>query len=93
MPSRTREELGRSPFMGSPAQSSTDRVSSSSPNTSEMHNSSVDHDAAREGVCAQLHLPTGRMCTLPHGHEGSCEFLPGEAADAARGRFKAVKDQ
>jgi hypothetical protein len=79
--------------MGSPADSSTDRVSSDDPNTSEMHNSSVDHDAASEGVCAQLHLPTGRMCTLPHGHAGSCDFLPGEAADAARVRFKGDKDR
>jgi hypothetical protein len=77
--------------MGSPAHSSTDPVSSGSPNTSEMHNASVDHDAATEGCCAQVHLPSGRMCTLPRGHEGSCEFLSGEAADAARAHLKAAR--
>ena len=53
------------------------------PNTSEMHNASVDEDAAREGECAQVHLPTGRTCTLPHGHERSCEFISAEAALAS----------
>lgn len=43
--------------------------------TSEMHNASVDEDAARAGECAQIHLPTGRICTLEHGHKKSCEFI------------------
>jgi hypothetical protein len=79
------------PFMGSPARSSTDPLSSGSPNTSEMHNASLDQDAASEGLCAQVHLPSGRMCTLPHGHVSSCDFLSGEAADAARVELKAVR--
>jgi hypothetical protein len=77
--------------MDSPRPLSTDPVSPGSPNTSETHNASVDQDAAREGFCAQVHLPSGRMCTLPHGHEGSCEFLSGEAADAARAHLQAVR--
>jgi len=52
-------------------------------NTSEMHNASVDEDAARAGECGQVHLPTGRMCTLPHGHARSCEFISAEAAAAS----------
>ena len=49
---------------------------------SELHNASVDEDAALQGACAQVHLPTGSMCVKHHGHEGSCEFVrPGEADD------------
>lgn len=42
----------------------------------EAHNASVDidEDAAEEGACAQVHLPTGRMCTLQYDQEGSCDF-------------------
>jgi hypothetical protein len=47
----------------------------------EVHNASVDENAAAQGGCGQLHLPTGAMCTLRHGHEGSCEFSP--AAEVA----------
>ena len=56
--------------------------------TSEMHNASVDEDAVREGVCGQLHLPTGRMCTLSHGHGASCEFLSADAAYASRAQHR-----
>lgn len=44
-------------------------------NPSAAHNVSVDEGRRREGACAQLHLPTGRMCTLPHGHTDSCTFV------------------
>lgn len=40
-----------------------------------MHNVSVDEEAARAGECAQVHLPTGRVCTLQHRHKESCEFI------------------
>ena len=66
--------------MGAPAYLSTDTAVWRALDTSEMHNASVDEDAARQGACAQVHLPTGRMCILPHGHPGSCHFI---AADAA----------
>ena len=42
----------------------------------ELHNASVDEDVAEAGACAQVHLPTGRTCTLKHHHEGSCNFVP-----------------
>lgn len=42
--------------------------------TPAMHNAAVDEEVAKEGLCAQLHLPTGRLCTLQHGHPGSCRF-------------------
>lgn len=43
--------------------------------TSQMHNASVDEVEAMTGECAQVHLPSGRMCTLQHGHARSCEFI------------------
>jgi hypothetical protein len=42
----------------------------------ERHNVSVDENLADQGVCAQVHLPTGRICLLPHRHRGSCHFEP-----------------
>jgi hypothetical protein len=42
----------------------------------EAHNADVDEEFLREGACAHMHLPTGRICTLRHGHRGSCEFVP-----------------
>ena len=66
--------------MGAPAYLSTDTAVWRGADTSEMHNASVDEVAARQGACAQVHLPTGRMCILPHGHPGSCDFIPADAA-------------
>lgn len=53
---------------------------SSDQTASEVHNASVDEAVAGQGACAQVHLPTGAMCVMQHGHEGSCEFSP--AGDA-----------
>jgi hypothetical protein len=69
--------------MDTPLRSITDAAVWRTANTSEMHNASVDEDAARAGECGQVHLPTGRMCTLPHGHARSCEFISAEAAAAS----------
>jgi hypothetical protein len=41
----------------------------------ESHNVSVDEQLAREGGCAQVHLASGRTCSLEHGHSGSCNFV------------------
>jgi hypothetical protein len=60
-------------------------------NVSELHNASVDEDAARQGGCAQVHLPTGRMCTLRHAHAGSCEFSSAGEADAVLAKHKAAQ--
>lgn len=57
---------------------------------SDMHNASVDEDAARQGGCAQVHLPTGRMCTLRHGHHRSCEFSPARDAAAVLAQHKGA---
>ena len=73
--------------MGTPTYVRTDLRPDTAPwcaaDTPEMHNASVDEDAAREGVCAQVHLPTGWMCVLPHGHTGTCNFIPAETAYAS----------
>jgi hypothetical protein len=69
--------------MGAPQQSNTDPVAPRTADRPEMHNVSVDEFAAREGRCAQVHLPTGRMCAMPHAHNGSCEFISVEAAYAS----------
>ena len=75
--------------MDTPAKSSADAAARRIADTSEMHNASVDEVAARKGECAQVHLPTGRTCTLPHGHERSCEFISAEAALASLAHLRA----
>ena len=69
--------------MGAPAYLSTGIAARRRADTSEMHNASIDEYAARRGACAQVHLPTGRMCILPHGHPGSCHFIAADAAYAS----------
>ncbi len=49
----------------------------------ELHNTSVDESVAAAGACAQVHLPTGRVCALPQGHGGSCDFTPPDQAPTA----------
>jgi hypothetical protein len=44
-------------------------------NRPEIHNTSVDDQLAETGACGQVHLPTGRTCTLQHRHHGSCDFV------------------
>ena len=41
----------------------------------EVHNASVDELVADAGGCAQVHLASGRVCSLPHGHPGTCVFV------------------
>lgn len=88
MPSRMRGEIG-GPFMGAPVHSSADTAATPTPDLPETHNASVDAGAAAQGACAQIHLPTGRMCTLRHSHEASCEFSPAAEADALLALHKA----
>ena len=57
----------------------------------EAHNASVDEDLLDGGACARLHLATGRVCTLRHGHAGSCEFVPRELADASLARHQGLE--
>lgn len=57
-----------------------------------VHNSAIDEAAALLGGCGQVHLPSGRMCTLRNGHDGSCEFTPAELVDAVLAEHKAAGD-
>lgn len=57
----------------------------------EAHNSSIDEDFLRQGACALVHLPTGRTCTLRHGHRGSCEFVAPDAAKQSLARHQAAE--
>lgn len=48
------------------------------PDLSSLH---VREDVAMAGRCANVHLPTGRTCTLPERHSGSCQFVGPEDAE------------
>jgi len=49
----------------------------------DVHNPEVDERLAGLGACAQVHLPSGRVCVLGHRHGGPCTFVPAqEAADS-----------
>jgi hypothetical protein len=51
------------------------------PDASSLH---VREDVAAAGRCGNVHLPTGRTCTLPARHRGSCNFVgPQDAEDVA----------
>lgn len=41
----------------------------------DEHNIAVDTQLASAGACAQIHLPSGRICMLPLRHPGSCQFV------------------
>jgi hypothetical protein len=51
----------------------------------DLHNPAVDEDVARHGACGEVHLPTGRTCTLEVGHDGSCDFVPRDEVAASLG--------
>jgi hypothetical protein len=40
----------------------------------DLHNSSINLEAALAGHCAFTHLASGRVCRLPYGHANSCRF-------------------
>jgi hypothetical protein len=52
----------------------------------EVHNASIDEQVADAGGCAQIHLATGRTCTLAHTHQGTCEFVTANPATVPPGR-------
>jgi hypothetical protein len=50
----------------------------------DLHNSSINFEAALAGHCAFTHLASGRVCQLPYGHVDSCRFaVPREGASGA----------
>ena len=58
----------------------------------ELHNTSIDEEAAEIGACAQVHLPTGRTCTLEHHHEGSCSFVPRDEVEESLAQYRPGSD-
>jgi hypothetical protein len=45
----------------------------------DVHNSAVDTQTAAAHLCGQTDLRTGRICTKPARHDGTCEFVPKDA--------------
>ncbi|QYF91512.1 hypothetical protein KY499_13990 [Arthrobacter sp. PAMC25284] len=51
----------------------------------DLPSSHVSEAVAMSGRCGNIHLPSGRTCTLTERHDGSCEFVdPHDAEDASR---------
>jgi hypothetical protein len=48
----------------------------------DMSSTHVREDVAKAGRCANVHLATGRTCTLPKRHPGSCNFVGPEDAES-----------
>ena len=62
----------------SPQHSSREQAAQEQSSTHVTH---VREDVAMAGRCANVHLPTGRTCTLPVRHAGSCNFVGPEDAE------------
>lgn len=45
----------------------------------DLHNVSVDFNAAQAGQCGFTHLASGRVCRRPHRHPGACQVRPAAA--------------
>ncbi len=57
----------------------THRQGERRPDLSSLH---VREDVALAGLCANVHLPTGRTCAEPERHPGSCRFVGPEDAES-----------
>jgi hypothetical protein len=55
----------------------------------EIHNVDVDEATAALGACGQVHLPTGRTCTLKRRHSGSCDFTGRDGVRASVAEHRA----
>jgi hypothetical protein len=40
----------------------------------DLHNSNIDFAVANTGRCGYTQLETGRVCHLPHRHQGPCQL-------------------
>jgi hypothetical protein len=40
----------------------------------DLHNTSINFDAAIAGQCGFTHIASGRVCRLPHRHSGPCDL-------------------
>lgn len=59
-------------------------MSAAAPRRRDLHNTSVDFDAAGRGWCGFIHIATGRICRLPYRHPGSCHLRPRPPAASRR---------
>ena len=48
----------------------------------EVHNAAFDEDVVNAHLCGMTDLRTGRTCTEPFDHRGSCVFVVKEDARA-----------
>ena len=64
------------------SQSGTPHPGAPAQDLSSMHVTHVREDVAMAGRCANVHLPTGRTCTLPVRHPGACSFVEPEEAES-----------
>jgi hypothetical protein len=55
----------------------------------DFHNLAIEETVAKQGACARIHVPTGRICTLPHKHSGSCSFVPPEEVQGSLQQHQA----
>jgi len=46
----------------------------------DVHNASVDAVVAQAGLCAFMHLSSGKTCILRERHVGPCHFISGSEA-------------
>jgi hypothetical protein len=51
--------------------------------TNASHNSETNSAASDADLCGMTHLPSGRLCLLPKGHPGGCDFRPENDIEAA----------
>jgi len=56
-----------------------------------VHNARAGQRRRDLGASAQVHLPTGRMCTMRQGHEASCDFVGAAEADESLAHHRAVE--
>jgi hypothetical protein len=54
----------------------------------DLHNVSVDDEVADVGACGQVHLATGRTCTLDQGHAGSCSFVSPDQVEESLSKLR-----
>jgi hypothetical protein len=47
------------------------------------HNTHTNTDANLADLCGMTHLASGRLCLLPAGHTGGCDFRPENDIQAA----------
>jgi hypothetical protein len=58
-------------------------IASDDGETNASHNSETNTAASNAALCGTTHLASGRLCLLPKGHPGGCDFRPESDVEAA----------